>query len=201
MSTTREPILAATQKCVLCVLTATAMKSWRLPLAMVALTVAVGCAGPTRTGATFDTLTQTIKAPKAGNARVVVLRDKAFPGIFDIGWQVRLDGAPMGDLKTGTFVYRDRPAGAHKLTFERPGDLSRESHQEFVAVSGRSYFFRLELNAKGSLVAASSMNAGLAGLFISSAISAAADERGLFDFTPLEDAAARESLADLRLAE
>ena len=26
-------------------------------------------------------------------------------------------------------------------------------------------------------------------------------ERGLFDFTPLEDAAAREALADLRLAE
>ena len=28
-----------------------------------------------------------------------------------------------------------------------------------------------------------------------------ADERGLFDFTPLEDAAAMEALADLRLAE
>src|SRR5258706_6822445 len=165
MSTTREPILAATQKCVLCVLTATAMKSWRLPLAMVALTVAVGCAGPTRTGATFDTLTQTIKAPKAGNARVVVLRDKAFPGIFDIGWQVRLDGAPMGDLKTGTFVYRDRPAGAHKLTFERPGDLSRESHQEFVAVSRPSFFFLLGPKAKGRLVAARSMKPRPAGFF------------------------------------
>jgi hypothetical protein len=32
-------------------------------------------------------------------------------------------------------------------------------------------------------------------------MSVAADERGLFDFTPLEDAAAREVLADLRLAE
>jgi hypothetical protein len=201
MSTTREPIAPARQKCVLCVLTATAMKSWRLPLAMVALTIAVGCAGPTRTGATFDTLTQTIKAPKAGNARVVVLRDKAFPGLFDIGWQVRLDGAPVGDLKTGTFVYRDRPAGSHKLTFERPGDLFRESHQEFAVASGRTYFFRLEMNEKGRLVMAASSQAGLAGLFISSAMSAAADERGLFDFTPLENAAASEALADLRLAE
>jgi hypothetical protein len=107
----------------------------------------------------------------------------------------------MGDLKTGTFVYRDRPAGSHKLTFERPGDLSRESHQEFAAASGRTYFFRLEMNQKGRLVMAASSQAGLAGLFISSAMSAAADERGLFDFTPLEDAAAREALADLRLAE
>lgn len=201
MSTPREPVLAARRKRVLCVFTATAMKSWRLPLALIAVTVAVGCAGPTRTGASFDTLTHDIKAPKAGNVRVVVLRDKAFPGLFDTGWQVQLDGAPMGDLKTGTFVYHDRPAGSHKLTFARSGDLSRESHQEFVAVSGRTYFFRLELNAKGSLVAASSMNAGLAGLFISSAISAAADERGLFDFTPLDEAAAGEALAPLRLAE
>jgi hypothetical protein len=45
------------------------------------------------------------------------------------------------------------------------------------------------------------MNAGLAGLLVSSAMSAAADERGLFDFTPLDDAVAREALADLRLAE
>ena len=201
MSTAREPVLAARRTRVLYVLTATAMKAWRLPLAMVALTVAVGCAGPTRTGASFDTLTHTIKAPKAGNARVVVLRDKAFSGLFDVGWQVRLDGAPVGDLKTGTFVYSDRPAGAHKLTFERPGDLYRESHQEFAAVSGRPYFFRLEMNAKGRLVAASAQQAGLAGLFISSALTAAADERGLFDFTPLEEAAAREALADLRLAE
>jgi hypothetical protein len=170
-------------------------------LAFAALTLAAGCAGPTRTGPTFDALAQTIKAPKGKNARIVVLRDKAFPGIFDVGWQARLDGAPMEDLKTGTFVYRDVPAGAHKLTFERGGDLSRESHQEFVAASGHTHFFRLELNGKGALVMAASSQAGLAGLFISSAMSAAADERGLFDFTPLDGSAAGEALADLRLAE
>ena len=81
------------------------------------------------------------------------------------------------------------------------GTYFRESHQEFAAAAGRTYFSRLEMNAKGRLVMAASSQAGLAGLFISSAMSAAADERGLFDFTPLEDAAAREALADLRLAE
>src|SRR5260370_40426254 len=76
-----------------------------------------------------------------------------------------VDGAPMGDLKTGTFVYRDRPAGSHKLTFERPGDLFRESHQEFAAAAGRTYFSRLEMNAKGRLVMAARSQAGPAGVF------------------------------------
>jgi len=38
----------------------------------------------------------------------------------------------------------------------------------------------------------------VAWLLAASAVSA--DERGVFDFTPLEDGAAREALADLRLA-
>jgi hypothetical protein len=146
-------------------------------------------------------LTQTVKAPKAGKARVVVLRDKAFPGLFDTGWQAQLDGIALGDLKTGTFVYQDLPAGSHRLAFARPGDLSRESHHEFAAVSGHTYYFRLEMNEKGRLVMAASSQGGIAPLFIASAVAAAADERGLFDFTPLEDAAARVALADLRLAE
>ncbi len=200
MATGCEPFQAAQQTRGLCVLT-TMPTCWRLLLACVVLTAVGGCTGPARTGATFNTLTQTIKAPKTGHVRIVVLRDKAFPGIFDTGWQAQLDGAPMGDLKTGTFVYRDLPAGSHKLTFARAGDLSRESHYEFVAVSGRTYFFRLEMNEKGRLVMAASSQAGLAGLFISSAMSAAADERGMFDFTPLDDGPAGEALADLHLAE
>lgn len=172
-----------------------------MPLALVAVALVAGCAGPTRTGASFDAVTKTLRAPKAGYARIIVLRDKAFPGLFDTGWMVHLDGAPMGDLKTGTFVYRDRPAGPHQLSFARPGDLSRASHQEFAAAPARTYFFRLELNEKGRLVAAGSQSAGLTGLLISSAISSATDERGLFDFIPLDEVAAREAMADLRLAE
>jgi hypothetical protein len=57
------------------------------------------------------------------------------------------------------------------------------------------------MNEKGRLVMAAGSQAGLAGLFISSAMSAAVDKRGLFDFTPLDDAAAGEVLADLHLAE
>jgi hypothetical protein len=68
----------------------------QMPLVLAVLAVFAGCA-PTRMGATLDALA----APKPGAARVVVLRDRAFPGIFDTGWQAYLDEVPMGDLKTG----------------------------------------------------------------------------------------------------
>jgi hypothetical protein len=161
------------------------------------LAVAAGCTAPQRSGPTLDT----IKALAAKQARVVVLRNKAFAGLFDVGWQAQLDALSLGDLKTGTFVYRDVHPGPHKLTFARAGDLSRESSQEFTAAAGRTYFFRLDLNEKGRLVMAAGSQAGLAGLFVSSAMSAAADERGLFDFTPLDPATVSEAMADLHLAE
>jgi hypothetical protein len=61
--------------------------------------------------------------------------------------------------------------------------------------------FRLAMNGKGRLVEASAINAGLAGLLISSALSEGADRRGLFDFTLLEGGAAGQALADIHLAE
>jgi Protein of unknown function (DUF2846) len=168
----------------------------RMPLVLAVVAGFAGCA-PTRTGATLDALA----APKSGVARVFVLREKSFGQIFDAGFQAYLDEAPMGDLKTGTFVYRDVPPGQHKLFFARPLEMFRGSQQAFSAVSGRTYYFRLELNEKGKWITASSIVAGAAGALVSSAISAGADERGLFDFTPLDDATARAAMAELRLAE
>lgn len=171
-------------------------------VAALAATVALAsCAGPTRTGASFETLSKSVGAPKPGHGRIIVLRDKAFPGIFDVGWQVRLDGEPMGDLKTGTFVYRDRAGGPHQLTFERAGDFSRASHRSFSVAAGRTYYFRLEMNEKGKMVESTAVVAGLAGMFLASAASAAKDDRGFFDFTPLDEPFAREAMAELRLAD
>jgi hypothetical protein len=185
----------------------TAVQSWlfeswrlaflRLALAGAALTLVAGCASPTRTGPTFDA----VRAPAAKQARIVVLRDKAMGDLFDVGWQAQLDGAPLGDLKTGTFVYRNVPAGPHKLTFARSGDMARESSRELVAASGRTYVFRLELNEKGRWVTAANSQGGVLPLLLISAAAHAADERGLFDFTVLEGAAASEALSDLHLAE
>jgi Protein of unknown function (DUF2846) len=173
-----------------------ATKFWRLPLALVVVAAFAGCA-PMRSGATLDAI-----APlKPGLARVYVLRDRAFGGIFDTGWQAYLDEAPMGDLKTGTFVYVDRPPGQHRLYFARPGDLFRASQQEISVLPGRTYYFRLDMNEKGQWISSSGAVAGLTGMLVSSAISAGADERGLFDFTPLNEAAAQTAMAELRLAQ
>jgi hypothetical protein len=107
----------------------------------------------------------------------------------------------MGDFKTGTFVYGDRPKGPHKLTFEGPEDLSRESHQVFVGESRRTYFSP-RADGKVGLVAASSMNAGLAG-FIHFILRCGQLRTNAACSTslPWDEAAAREALADLRLAE
>jgi hypothetical protein len=168
----------------------------RVPVTLGALAVLIGCA-PTRPGATLDAI-----APlRPGLARVVVLRDKAFGQIADAGFQAYLDEAPLGDLKTGTFVFRDIPAGQHKLFFSRPLELYRASQKEFSAAPGHIYHFRLEANDKGNWILAGAVLGGVVGLAATSAITAAADERGLFDFTQLDDAAASAAMAELRLAE
>jgi hypothetical protein len=172
-----------------------------MPLVLLAVTVVTGCAAPARTGATLDALTKNIGAPKAGYARVFVLRDKAFAGIIDPGWRIQLDGQTMGDLKTGTFVYLDRPAGRHQLSFFRGGDLAHVSRLDFDVAGGRSYYFRIELNEKGKMVEVGSSMAGVLPLLITSAAAAAVDDRGLFDFIPLDNATAVQAMAELRLAD
>src|SRR5437764_7976032 len=73
----------------------------------------------TRSGADFASLSQKIGPPKAGQARIVVFREQAYTGLIDQGWDVKLDGVSMAaDLKAGTFVYADRPAGRHQLSSE-----------------------------------------------------------------------------------
>ena len=176
------------------------MKSWRMPLVILAVTAVTGCAAPARTGATLDALTKNIGMPKPGHARVFVLRDKAFAGIIDAGWNVQLDGQTMGDLKTGTFVYLDRPAGRHHLSFSRGGDLAHVSRLDFDVAGGRTYYFRIELNEKGRMVAAGSSMGGVLPLLVTSAVAAAKDDRGLFDFIPLDHATAIQAVAELRLA-
>ena len=166
------------------------------------LTVAVisGCAAPARNGASFTAASQTLGPPKAGNARIVVFRDKGYAGLIDAGWPIRINDAPMGNVKTGTFIYADRPAGRLQLSFIG-SNLPRASRHDVNAAPGRTYFFKVELNEKGRLIAAGSASAGLAGLLVTSVAAAAADERGAYDFIPVDEATARQVLAEYGLAE
>jgi Protein of unknown function (DUF2846) len=83
---------------------------------------------------------QKIGPPRAGQSRIVVLRERGYAGLTDPGWDVKLDGAPMADLKTGTYVYVDRPPGRHQLSATAtlfPG----VSQRDISTQSGRTYFF------------------------------------------------------------
>ena len=70
----------------------------------------LGCASE-RTGADYAAMTQKVGPPIAGQARIVVLREKGFSGIGDLGWDVKLDGGPLSDPNSGT----DRPANVHEI--------------------------------------------------------------------------------------
>jgi hypothetical protein len=172
----------------------------RISCVLLAAALIGGCAGPARTGLTLDAVNKSMGAPKAGQSRVVVLRKKEFAGIFDVGYDVRLNGQSMGDLKTGTFIYADSRAGAEELTL-RQAELTRTSHVTFSAAPGRTYFYRVDLNDKGRAIMASTQAGGLVGMFVSSAVSDMKDDRGVFDFIPLDEANARQEMAELRLAD
>ena len=81
---------------------------WRGVVLSLAAVSLLGCASE-RTGADFAAMTQKVGPPRAGQARIVVLREKGFSGIGDPGWDVKLDGGPLSDLKSGTYGRNGRP--------------------------------------------------------------------------------------------
>jgi hypothetical protein len=168
----------------------------RTTLLVLAAAMLSGCSVTPRNGASFSALAQSMGPPKAGQARIIVFRDPAFAGLVDPAWPVTIDGEAMGKVKTGEFIYRDRPGGRHKLVlhwdpFPRPSNL------EFDAVPGRTHVFRIVLNERGQTLQATTSAAGLAGMFITGAVMAATSERGSYDFVPVDPAA----LSIIRMAE
>lgn len=77
-------------------------------LAAVAVSLPLACA----TGPTYEDLEASLPPLAAGVGRIFVyLPDSTeVPSFFP---QLTLDGAPLGTLRTGTYLYADRPAGHH----------------------------------------------------------------------------------------
>jgi hypothetical protein len=167
-------------------------------LSVVAVLVS-GCVTE-RSGADYTSLSQKIGTPRAGQARIVVLREKGYAGIVDQGWDVKLDGAPMRGLKTGTFVYADRPAGPHQLsaTMELFAGVTQ---CDVMAASGRTYFFLARPSEKAKTLNAMSAAGGIAGLVVGAAVTSNNSNQGPLDFFPLDDAAARDMMSDIRVAD
>lgn len=158
-----------------------------LRLAAVLLTAGsvFGCV--TASGPNYSIATQQAGPPKAGLARVVV-----FAGSSDGGWPVKLDGEDLGTVAPGSFLYRDRPAGPHRLTsgmWTYPG----ESKREFTAAAGRTYYFTVRMRDSAKV-------AVIAGGFLGSAMEAAASGGGgPVDIIAVEETAARPVVAGLAM--
>lgn len=171
---------------------------WRvLVLSIVAVTIA-GCA-TTQTGVDFASLSQKIGAPKQGQARIVVFREQAY-GLIDPGVDVKLDGQKMGDLKAGTYAYVDRPAGRHQLSCESAA-FPGVTRQDINVVAGRTHFFVAKPSERARTLTVTSAVGGLAGLAVGTAITSGDSNPGPIDFVPLEEGAARQAIAELRLSE
>jgi hypothetical protein len=175
------------------------MMFWRGVTLLIAAVVLCGCETE-RAGLDYSGMMRKVGPPKAGHARIVVLREKGYAGLTDPGWDILLDGGPMSELKTGTYVYADRPPGQHQLSATAalfPG----VSQRDVSAQSGRTYFFLVRPSERAKVLSGMSAGGGIAGLLIGAAVTSGNSNPGPLDFFPLEEDAAQVTIAELRLAE
>ena len=156
------------------------------------------CQTTERTGLDYAAMTQRVGPPKAGQARIVMLREKTL-SIVDADSRFELDGVPIQGLKTGTYVYSDRPAGQHRFTASE-GGFPGTTEIDIAVQSGRTYFYVVRMSERKAAIVANGGN-GVLGLVLSTALTAGYKNPGPLDFLLLEEAAARTAIAELRLAE
>jgi hypothetical protein len=172
---------------------------WRGVVLLVAAVMLCGCETE-RGGLDYSAMMQKVGPPKSGLSRIVVLRERGYAGIVDQGWDVQLDNGPLTDLKTGTYVYADRPMGQHQLSAAAalfPG----VSRRDISTQSGRTYFFLARPSQRAKVLSGMSAAGGVAGLLVGAAVTSGDDNPGPLDFFPLEEPAARATIAELRLTE
>ena len=172
---------------------------WRGLVLLVAAALLCGCETTARSGLDYAETLRKIGPPKAGQARIVVLREKGFGGLDDAGWGFKLDGTPLSGLKTGTYVYADRPAGLHWFVAEEAG-FPGVTHVEFSARSGETLFFVARVSERKNAVIANA-STGLLGYGLTLAMTSGYKNQGPVDFLALDEAAARTTIAELKLAQ
>jgi hypothetical protein len=174
---------------------------WRGVVLLISVLLLCGCETQ-RDGLDYTAIARKVGPPKAGHARIVVLREKGYGGIVDGAWEVQLDGTPMSGLKTGTFVFADRPNGQHQLTATEPAFPGVTRH-DITVQSGQTYFFvaRTSKRKNAMIATAAGAGGGLLGLALSTALTSGYDNLGPLDFFPLDEAAARTTIAELKLAQ
>jgi hypothetical protein len=152
-------------------------------------------------GNDYATVAQRIGPPKPGQSRIVVLQEKRNGlSMSFCACDMKLDGSPIGKVIVGTYVYADRPAGRHQLVASEalfPGDTTRE----FTTESGRTHYFLVRSSERHDAVTGVTMVAGLAGALVASAATSGSQNPGPAVLFPLDEKAARTTLAELQLAQ
>jgi hypothetical protein len=169
---------------------------YRTICAFVGAALLFGCA-VTRDGIDYASISQTYGGPKNGQGRIVVLLEKGFAGAFDHGYPVSLDNEPIGELKTGTFVYGDRPPGRHELSVNE-WDFPGVTKQEVNVTAGRTYFFVTKQSDRSKALTVGSF-AGLTGMAVTAIATSGSSNPGPVDFMPLDEAAGMRAISELRL--
>jgi uncharacterized protein DUF2846 len=163
---------------------------WRVSAWCVLAVLISGCVTE-GSGLDFASTTQKMGPPRAG---VVLLREQSIKlGSFD----VKLDGTPLTDLKSGTYVYADIAAGTHRLTADEVMFPGTTQH-EIALQSGRTYFFMVRTSKKSDALTAMTVVGGLAGFAVGAVATSGSDNPGPLDFIAMDAAAATAALADLR---
>jgi hypothetical protein len=173
---------------------------WRGMVLAVLAALLVGCASQ-KTGADYAGLVQKVGPPRPGQSRIVLLSEKAKGlGLDAAACNLKVDGSSAGVLKPGTYLYVDRPAGRHELLATQslfPGDTKRDIATE----SGRTYFFLVRTSDRANAVTGMAIVGGLAGALVATAATSGNQNPGPVDLFPLDEAAARTTIAELQLAE
>ena len=165
---------------------------WCLALAALLTGCAAGQSGPA-----LESL-NTMAPPRGGTARVVVmLSENGFMGAGDRSFGIKLDEEPMGDLMTGSFVYRDMPAGRHQIAADL-WDIPGVTRYDVNAVAGRTYYVLAKLNENVNAIYGAQIVGGLAGKFIVAGASGMGGGHGAIDLTAMSEADAKRLIASLK---
>jgi Protein of unknown function (DUF2846) len=164
----------------------------------VAVLLLSGCVTD-KVGTDYAATPQRIGPPPAGQSRVVLLAPQKKGLLFQgTVCDVTLDGATVGALKIGTYLYVDRPVGRHQLGATQslfPG----ETKTDVTTQAGRVYFFLVQASQRSKAVSAGAMVGGVAGALVASGASSGSENPGPVDFVPLDEAAARTKIEELQL--
>lgn len=155
-----------------------------------------GCV--TRSGFDYAAVMQKVGPPPPGQARIVVMSEKAM-GVAATNCDLKIDGVETSTLSAGHYVYLDRPAGRHEIVATQtlfPG----ETRRAITTVPGRTYFFLARHSERAKTMVGVTMLGGLAGALVAAAATSGSENPGPVDLHPLEETAARTTIAELQLA-